>query len=147
MLLYLSFALFLTILTLKYRIRFLIELMKWVPRAFGGTARKTRYNIPYIHWAHYCMGCPLNKLLRVYILSALIIIEIYCRPTWSCLVGLLCLTSHRQRGHLETAPPFTVPCEGLEAKFLHRPHRESNPGWLRGSPLHNRCATPAPSYM
>ena len=31
------------------------------------------------------------------------------------LVGWLCLTSHRQRGHLETAPPFTVPCEGREA--------------------------------
>ena len=29
------------------------------------------------------------------------------------LVGWLCLTSHRQRGHLETAPPFTVPCEGI----------------------------------
>ena len=56
----------------------------------------------------------------------------------------LCLTSHRQRGHLETAPPFTVPCEGHEACFLHRPHRESNPGSLRGSPLHNRCAIPAP---
>ena len=25
------------------------------------------------------------------------------------VVGWLCLTSHRQRGHLETAPPFTVP--------------------------------------
>ena len=33
-----------------------------------------------------------------------------------CLVGWLCLTSHRQRGHLETAPPFTVPCEGREAR-------------------------------
>ena len=32
------------------------------------------------------------------------------------LVGLLCLTSHRQRGHLETAPPFTVPCKGREAR-------------------------------
>ena len=32
------------------------------------------------------------------------------------LVGWLCLTSHRQRGHLETAPPFTVPCEGHEAR-------------------------------
>ena len=32
------------------------------------------------------------------------------------LVGLLCLTSHRQQGHLETAPPFTVPCEGREAR-------------------------------
>ena len=28
------------------------------------------------------------------------------------MVGWLSLTSHRQRGHLETAPPFTVPCEG-----------------------------------
>ena len=33
------------------------------------------------------------------------------------LVGWLCLTSHRQRGHLETAPPFTVPCEGREARY------------------------------
>ena len=30
------------------------------------------------------------------------------------MVGWLCLTSHRQRGHLETA--FTVPCEGREAR-------------------------------
>ena len=36
--------------------------------------------------------------------------------TISWLVGWLCLTSHRQRGHLETAPPFTVPCEGREAR-------------------------------
>ena len=28
------------------------------------------------------------------------------------------LTSHRH--HLETAPPFTVPCEGRKARFLHR---------------------------
>ena len=32
------------------------------------------------------------------------------------MVGWLCLTSHRQRGHLETAPPFTVPCKGREAR-------------------------------
>ena len=32
-------------------------------------------------------------------------------------VGWLCLTSHRQRGHLETAPPFTVPCEGRDLKL------------------------------
>ena len=36
--------------------------------------------------------------------------------------GWLCFTSHRQRGHLETAPIFTVPCEGREAWFLHRSH-------------------------
>ena len=34
------------------------------------------------------------------------------------LVGWLCFTSHRQQGHQETAPPFTVPCEGREARFL-----------------------------
>ena len=28
----------------------------------------------------------------------------------------LCFTSLQQRGHLETAPPFTVPCEGREAR-------------------------------
>ena len=32
------------------------------------------------------------------------------------MVGWLCLTSHRQQDHLETAPPFTVPCEGREAR-------------------------------
>ena len=31
------------------------------------------------------------------------------------MVGWL-VVSHRQRGHLETAPPFTVPCEGREAR-------------------------------
>ena len=58
----------------------------------------------------------------------------------------LFLTSHRQRGHLKTAPPFTLPCEGRGARFLHRFHRESNPGPPRGSPLHYCCATPAPLF-
>ena len=59
-------------------------------------------------------------------------------------------TSHRQRGHLETATPFIDSCEGCEAWFLHLPHQESNPGLLRGSPLvalHNPCATPAPQLI
>ena len=30
--------------------------------------------------------------------------------------GWLCFTSNRQLGHLKTAPPFTVPCEGREAR-------------------------------
>ena len=55
-----------------------------------------------------------------------------------------CFTSLQQRGHLETAPPFTVPCEGREARWIHRSHRESNPGSSRGSPLHYCCATQAP---
>ena len=32
-------------------------------------------------------------------------------------VGWLCFTFHRQQGRLETAPPFTVPCEGREDWF------------------------------
>ena len=42
--------------------------------------------------------------------------------------GWLCYKSHRHRGHLETAPQFTVPYEVREGRFLHRSHRESNPG-------------------
>ena len=34
------------------------------------------------------------------------------------MVGWLCFMSHRQQGHSETAPPFTVPCEGHEARFF-----------------------------
>ena len=34
------------------------------------------------------------------------------------MVGWLCFTSHRQRGHLETTPPLTVPFEGHDARFF-----------------------------
>ena len=64
-----------------------------------------------------------------------------CVGCW--LVGWLCLTSHRQRGHLETAPLFTAPCEGREARWIHRSDRESSPGPSHGSPLRYRCATQA----
>ena len=40
------------------------------------------------------------------------------------MVGWLCFTSHRHRFHLKTAPPFTVPPEGRETRFLHRSHQE-----------------------
>ena len=56
----------------------------------------------------------------------------------------LCFKPHRQRGHLETAAPFTVPCKGREAHFLHCSHRESNPRPSRDSPLQYHCTTPAP---
>ena len=39
----------------------------------------------------------------------------------------LCFTSLQQRGHLETEPPFTVPCKRCEARQIHRSHGESNP--------------------
>ena len=41
---------------------------------------------------------------------------------------------------LETAPLFTVPCEGLKLGFYTFPTGESNPGLSCGSPLHYRCA-------
>ena len=68
-----------------------------------------------------------------------------CTSIKILLAGWLCLTFHRQIGHLETVPSFTVPCEGREAWFLHGLHRESNPGLLPDSPLHNRCAKSAQS--
>ena len=58
--------------------------------------------------------------------------------------GLLWFRSHRQRGHLETAPQFTVPCEGPGARFIYRSHRESNHWPSRCSPLNYRCATLTP---
>ena len=54
------------------------------------------------------------------------------------MVGWLCFTSHRLGGHLERVPPFTVPWEGCEARFLHSSHRESNTWPSCGSPLHYR---------
>ena len=56
-----------------------------------------------------------NKKIRVNETFAL---YTFCTPSDVNVlyVGWLCLTSHRQRGHLETAPPFTVPCEGREAR-------------------------------
>ena len=48
------------------------------------------------------------------------------------LVGCFFLAPNRQRGLIDTAPLFTVPCEGRKARFLHRSQQESN-----------HCATPA----
>ena len=36
----------------------------------------------------------------------------YCIYMFVCL----CFTSLQERGHLETAPPFTVPCERREVR-------------------------------
>ena len=51
-----------------------------------------------------------------------------------------CFTSYRQRGHLEMAPQFTVPCKGREARFLLYFHWESNPGC--GVAVHYTAAAP-----
>ena len=106
---------------------------------------------PYLFQVLYC----INTILAVIRRSkwpedmSVSVKPIIIRLDYSCylLVGWLCLTSHRQRGYLEMAPPFSVPYEGGEAWFLHRPYRESNPRLLRGSPLHNCCATPRPLLL
>ena len=43
---------------------------------------------------------------------------------FKCLVGWMCFTSNRKRGHLEMAPLFTVPCETPRSSVLHPTHRE-----------------------
>ena len=53
------------------------------------------------------------------------------------LVGCVLRPFDSEVIHLEMGPPFTIPCEGREA-------RESNPGPSRDSPLHSCWATPAP---
>ena len=60
-----------------------------------------------------------------------------------CLVGWLVVFNvpSTSRSFRDGIPIY---CEGREARFLHHPHWESNPRSLRGSPLGNRCATPAP---
>ena len=50
------------------------------------------------------------------IIHGSVIIYMCSKAVWWTMVGWLCLTSHRHRGHLETAPPFTAPCEGREAR-------------------------------
>ena len=50
------------------------------------------------------------------------------------------------RSFRDGIPIYCPHCEGREARFLHRSHRESNPCPSRGSPSYNRCATPAPCY-
>ena len=91
-----------------------------------------------ISWNHACISlkpCTSNSPAGFHLAYTCDISN-----TFVCV----CLTTHRQQGHLETAPPFTVPCEGHDAQWIHRPDRESNPGPSRGSPLRYRCATETP---
>ena len=50
---------------------------------------------------------------------------------WSVVVFYVPSTA----GSFRDGSPFTIPCKGCEAQFLHRSHRESNPWPLRGSPI------------
>ena len=64
----------------------------------------------------------------------------YCIKISCWLVVFYILSTERS---FRDSSPFTGPCKGREARFLHCPHRESNPGRVRGSLLRNCCATPA----
>ena len=56
--------------------------------------------------------------------------------------GWLCLTSNRQRGHLETVPPFTVPCD---ERFYTVPTENRTQG--RGVGVHYTTAAPRQLYI
>ena len=60
--------------------------------------------------------CQYDKSTIVFCKKKTQNITVCSYDKWIWLVGWLSFTSHRQRGHLETAPPFPVPCEGREAR-------------------------------
>ena len=58
----------------------------------------------------------------MYLLCSYLQLSVVLNIHFRTLMGIFSI-NHLQHGHLETAPPFTVPCEGLEARFLHCSHR------------------------
>ena len=62
------------------------------------------------------------------------------------LVGCLCFTSHRQRGHLETAPPLLSLSKDVKLDFYTVPTGYRTLGSLRVVEVHYTysCTTPAP---
>ena len=92
----------------------LAAILIYVWSALGITAGAHRL------WAHrsYKARLPLRVLLALFNSMAFQVSKsvIQCQFVGWLVVGWLCLTSHRQRGHLETAPPYTVPFEGREAR-------------------------------
>ena len=68
---------------------------------------------------HYYIKWFQTDIISVLFCTPFYVINVKI-PRWylftQMLVGWLCFTSHRQRGHLETAPPFTFPCKGREAR-------------------------------
>ena len=64
----------------------------------------------------YNQGLVPTDATRGQVWSYMYVPHISVASIWTWLVGWLCFTSHRQRGHLEMAPLFTVPCEGHEAR-------------------------------
>ena len=60
-----------------------------------------------------------------------------CNPVY---VDWLCLTSHRQRGHLETAPLLLSLAKDVKLGFYTVPTGTQKS--LHSTPLHIRCDTP-----
>ena len=66
-------------------------------------------------------------------------ISVICFPLKKCYIFFIifinlndvlvgCVLHPIKRGHLQTAPPLTVPCKGREARLLHHSHRKCTPG-------------------
>ena len=72
----------------------------------------------YIYIYIYMCVCVCVHVRVQFFNTLLYIIRIYFTTflEYSSYVLFICLcfSSLQQRGHLETAPPFTVPCEGRE---------------------------------
>ena len=62
-------------------------------------------------------GFLLSPLFSIVLLSSfLIIYSVNTDKERNNMFVCLCFTSLQLRGHLETIPPFTVPCERREAR-------------------------------
>ena len=85
---------------------------------------------------HIAMGPACTRGPNVFFLSAATL-EYHAVGTRQSWLGF---TSHQQRCHLETAPPFTVPCKGREVRFLHVPTGNRTPG--RRMVVHYSTAAP-----
>ena len=69
---------------------------------------------------HACMYVCMHVCMHVCMYVCMHVCMYVCM--YVC-ISWLCLTSYRQRGHLEMWPRFTVPCEGREPRLLYRPTR------------------------
>ena len=95
-------------------------------------AKRPDLNISVISiWIYYNLSTP-NKLIWTfgYVFEAK---EFFSQNLNNIgvtyrLVSWLCLPSHQERGHLETAPQFTVSCKGREARFFTAPTGNRTPG-------------------
>ena len=107
----------------------------------------TRKQVPaWVMCSHSSYRLYRTKMMWLYFVSythTYIYIYIYIYIPIN-VVGWLCLTSHRHREMARDGTPFTVLCEGREARFLHLSKRESNPRSSCGSTLLNCCTMPAP---